>query len=240
MALINGKDKETIRKELSEEFPEKELKYVEEINVTCLSVDAVRKRLDSVLGYNYTEDYECSTELLPDKGDTLYPFVTVKCTITIYDDDGNVVTRKSRYGGERIIRTAKGERLGSIVDIGNDVDSACSDAFKRCARLYGVTSSKVGKGNHLGNCNTKDKEDVYSITYLTEFAAVGGTGGYSATVTVEGVGDVSLVVWSDASDSFSKCYGAEWYKNNYSGKKGKVRGQLSTYHGKRQLIFKGF
>lgn len=255
--MINGKKDIEVYEALKEEFPDSALKYDDTRDITYLKGEAVSARMEQVLGFNYSEDFdECVIEEIPDVHGEITPFVRVKCTIRIYDDDHNLVVSRSRWGGTRVIRLGKGDRTGAVINLGNDLDTACTDAFKRCAREFGVTSPKVGKGNRLwrysnyegSNASGEERkqtvppqqEEVYQIQYLSEFAPKGNAGGYFANVKVNGQDTAELVVWNLKNEPFVKMYGDAWTKMSYAGKSGKVLGYLKSYHGKKQLIFSGF
>ena len=256
MRIINGKKEIEVYEALKAAFPDSALKYDESRDITYLKGEEVMARMEQVLGFNYSEEFDgCVIEEIPDANGEIAPFVRMKCTIRIYDDDHNLVKSRSRWGGTRIIRIGKGDRAGAVINLGNDLDTACTDAFKRCARAFGVTSPKVGKGNQLRRysnykslnvTNEKQKEvpvqkgEVYQIQYLSEFMSKGNAGGYFANVKINGQEVAELIIWNNDSGPFVKMYGDMWYKMPYAGKSGKILGKLKNYHGKKQIIFSGF
>ena len=74
---------------------------------------------------------------------------TVKCCITIIDDNGDVVAKKSAYGGSEV---TKAKETGLDYNFGNLPGNAGKDAFKAACEMFGIF------GVHLYNKDTKNKE----------------------------------------------------------------------------------
>lgn len=243
---INGRSISEIRSLLKEPLPDSALKYSDELNITYVKCEEVRKRMDIIFGLNYTEDYDIRTEVLPDENGEMAPFIQVKCTIQLLDDTGNLVRSCARWSGDRITKLSN-NRVGYIANLGNDIDGACSDAFKRCCREIGITSEKVGKGNRIGNQVTarvqqpvqKESSGVITVTYASDFKKKGSSGGYSAEVMADGV-KMELLIWKSASEPYSAKYGSEWFKAGFSGKKEKLYAKRGSYQGMPQLTFERF
>ena len=245
---INGHELGEVMEQLQKEFDCSELRFNDALKVPYLPYSVVKQRLDDVLGFNYSVAYDANVDELPDVGDALTPFVRIKCTITIYSDDGLVVSSRSCYGGDRIIRlsSSSGERAGYIPNYGNDLDGACSDAFKRAAKLFGVTSKLVGKGNNTGKSNTKasrsQKGAVKVLHFRSEFQPVGSTGGYSASVEDESQKPYRLVVWKNQLNIMEKQFHkSDWYKAiQFNGKCVRAIVEEKIYNGESQLVLAGF
>ena len=96
---VNGKSLDQVLSELKAPFPEEELKKNEK-NETYIPVESLESRLNSVIGvlnYDTLVTYEGIQEVLG-------RFVVVAKTILIiYDDERNVLIRKSALGGSNII-----------------------------------------------------------------------------------------------------------------------------------------
>lgn len=237
---INGQNADAVLNALRKEIPEQCLKYSEELKITYIPADVVRKRMDEVLGNNYMTKYDAEVILIPDTESRQRPYIKATCSIEIIDDNGKVLLTRTGIGGSRVIQ---GKDNGSVVNIGNDMDSACMDAFKRCCKEFGISSDKVGKGNKLGSTERRRPTEnhdtkVYRICYLSDFSQKGNKG-YSASVKVDDV-EYELVVWNDAAGIMSEKLGREWFRRGYSGKSGSVKASEGSYQGKRQLIFAGF
>lgn len=64
-------------------------------------------------------------------------WVKGKLTVKFMDRNGNIQTiTKTQFGGSEVKRTKEGE----IIDIGDDLKAAGSDALKKCASLLGIAS----------------------------------------------------------------------------------------------------
>ena len=242
---VNGKSFMQIMAELRAPFGDGEVIYKEQIDTTYLATKAVVKRLDEVLGLNYSVEYsECTSDLLPDVGGEVTPFIRLSCTIIVLDDNGGEVCRRSAWSGDRVTRVAKGDREGSIVNYGNDLDGLCSDALKRAARRLGVTDARVGKGNRLNGAkkattsSQNGAADRVRIVFLSEFTQKGSTG-YSCRVkTAEGENE--LVVWNNSAQPMIERMGNQWYAAAFSGKQGDILAKRTEYQGRPQLVFVGF
>jgi len=85
--------------------------------------------------------------------------------------DGRVVERKTeaytvtktQYGGADIKRTKDGNR--KIIDIGDDLKSAATDAFKKCCTQFGIALSIYGKRetDEQGSANSEMLDAYYAL-----------------------------------------------------------------------------
>lgn len=239
--VINNKNADVVLNKLREEIPKNLLNYSDELKITYIPGEVVRNRMDEVLGNNYTTKYDAQIILIPDIEGRQRPYIKSECTITVLDDDGKVLLTRSGIGGSKVIQV---KDSGAVKNIGNDMDSACIDAFKRCCKEFGISSPYVGKGNRLNATGhravTESKTEcrVYQICYISDFSPKGRKG-YSANVKV-GDTEYELVVWDDAASIMSTRLGNEWFKRGYSGKSGQIKASEGSYQGKRQLIFADF
>lgn len=140
---INGKDMNTIIKELQEDFPNEAIEKREYDGIYYIGVDAYRERLNNVVGIDhYNELYE---EVKLVKAQDSYATKT-KCRIEFLDDDYNIIMVKESTGGSNIafpkIDSTNTDDKGNAIKVPgtttnslpNDFDSACQDAFKRICK----------------------------------------------------------------------------------------------------------
>ncbi len=125
-----------ILNELSEPFPKEVEKQLSKggTSLTYIPVSEVITRLNRVLGVDMW-----SYEIIHAGRDELDPeFVTahVRLTATFVptDDAPSLTVKKDGVGGQKIKRT----RNGDIVDLGDELKGAVSDALKKAAQHLGV------------------------------------------------------------------------------------------------------
>jgi stress-induced morphogen len=140
---INGKNFNEILKELQKPFEKEWFNYEKN---SYIPSEHVEQRLDDVLGLNYSFEIVSEPELLQFAGkkqtknkqivDTLIQAYVSIGVISIYDDQGVLVSKRSCGGKKNIITINDLE--DTIKDIGNDFKSCITDAFKKCAKAFGV------------------------------------------------------------------------------------------------------
>ena len=150
MSTINGKDLKTIFKELAMPLPKEKIKIRDFDNKPYVEVETLIERLNEVVGVaNYSDEYKI--EMLQ----ALDTFcITATCTLSIFDDEGRLVCKKSMVGGSTLTfpyaDKEKTTKLTEINSIPNDTTSACQDAFKKvCTKRLGIASAQLkaaGKG----------------------------------------------------------------------------------------------
>ncbi len=122
--------------QLSEPFPpevEKQLKKGG-TSLTYIPISEVITRLNKVLGVDMW-----SYEIVKCERDTLDPdyivaHVRLTATFVPTDKAPNIVVTKDGIGGQKIKRT----RNGDILDLGDEMKGAVSDALKKAAQHFGV------------------------------------------------------------------------------------------------------
>ena len=93
---------------------------------------------DNIVGVaNYNVEYTDHSFRQISTGQELF---SVKCIITIIDDDGKPVLKRECYGGY-VCKYAK--QSGNDVNLQNSLDFVCSYAFKNAAKRFGVFGLKT-------------------------------------------------------------------------------------------------
>lgn len=98
---INGESWETILEELRKYEPKEGSKE----GKSFYKIEQYRKRLNEVLGLNFSTVYSEPNYILLNSGQEIFSLL---CTLTIRDDDGNIVCQSSGYGGKPIQYSATG------------------------------------------------------------------------------------------------------------------------------------
>lgn len=157
MKTMNGKSMEDIFTELSKDFPENVWKILDYPQVWYLPYEAVEERLNQVVGHaNY--DFILGEPQLWDTKDK--EAVVVKGQLILHCDDGSTITRSS-LGSAYLIRNAEGK----VTSVGNVVDSAAKDVFKRCGKAFGIgVSGLKSKNNKKKEERKKTKYEKLKIT----------------------------------------------------------------------------
>ena len=142
--MVNGKELAKVFEELSKPFPKEKIKIRDFDNKPYVEVDTLLERLNEVVGVqNYSDEY--TTELMQVQ-DTFCIIAT--CTLSIFDDDGKLVCKKSMTGGSNIafpyVDKDKTQKATEVNSIPNDITSACQDAFKKvCTKRLGMASQQL-------------------------------------------------------------------------------------------------
>lgn len=127
MGAINGKPLREVMAELNRY----ESKAGNKMRYSCYTYEQFKNRMDQVLGYNYHEDY--SEVQLINVGEQ--PELVMKCTISIYDDEGKLVVSKSGIGG---IEYQRNNENGRFIELSNNNLIAMYNAFKNACKMLGV------------------------------------------------------------------------------------------------------
>lgn len=210
--MINGKTVADVIKELAAPFSEKLFK-TNPAGFPYLPYEVFRERMDQVVGiFNY--DFTISQTEWVVVGDKMH----ISCigTLTIRDDEGNVVTVKSENGDADVIC----KKDGAVVKSGNDAKTASHDAFKSCCRMLGVgdyqlrdkrkggknnndssTSSNAGNRQQSAQSNNGNvaaaSEACYRICVTGGFTSLNNKG-YKAPAVLSETGEkVSLILWKE-------------------------------------------
>jgi len=138
---------------LSEPFPpevERQLKKGG-ASLTYIPVSEVITRLNKVFGVT-----KWSFEIISCSRDSLDPeYIVAHVRITSYSDDSLGFIARDGFGGQKIKRTKAGE----IVDLGDEMKGAVSDALKKAAQTFGV-------GLYLA----RSEEAIYAESYAETVA----------------------------------------------------------------------
>jgi hypothetical protein len=117
---------------LSEPFPREMERQLKKggTSLTYIPVSEVITRLNKVLGVT-----KWSFEIISCGRDALDPeYIVAHVRITLYLDEGYGMIARDGFGGQKIKRTKAGE----IVDLGDEMKGAVSDALKKAAQTFGV------------------------------------------------------------------------------------------------------
>ena len=121
---------------LSEPFPSEVEKQLKKggASLTYIPVSEVITRLNKVLGvdmWSY-EIVKCERDALDP--DYIVAHVRLSATFVPTDKAPNIIVTKDGIGGQKIKRT----RNGDILDLGDEMKGAVSDALKKAAQHFGV------------------------------------------------------------------------------------------------------
>ena len=121
---------------LSEPFPSEVEKQLKKggASLTYIPISEVITRLNKVLGvdmWSY-EIVKCERDALDP--DYIVAHVRLSATFVPTDKAPNIIVTKDGIGGQKIKRT----RNGDILDLGDEMKGAVSDALKKAAQHFGV------------------------------------------------------------------------------------------------------
>jgi len=125
---INGKSFSQVIQELSEKFDQTTTDYIGNV---ALDIVDVEDRLSNVLGLNFSVETSSSSleNIFSDS------YVLFNAIITIFDDEGNIVCKRTHVGGRRVSISTK---TGKAVEFVNDYKTAFQSAVKKAAKSIGV------------------------------------------------------------------------------------------------------
>ena len=123
-----------IQNGFNEHFPKEVERQLKKggASLTYIPVSEVITRLNKVLGFD-----GWSYEIIKCERDALDPdFIVAHVRLTVYPRDGEqfLIVNKDGFGGQKIKRTKNGD----IVDLGDEMKGAVSDALKKAAQALGV------------------------------------------------------------------------------------------------------
>lgn len=123
-------------KNLSEPFPPEVERILNKggASLTYIPVSEVVNRLNRILGvdkWSFTIN-KCERDKLDH--DFIVAEVTIEAVFSADEDGRPVVIRRDGIGGQKIKRT----RSGDIVDLGDEMKGAVSDALKKAAQTLGI------------------------------------------------------------------------------------------------------
>lgn len=102
-----------------------------------VTVSYVQRVLDYVFGWNW--DFE----ILEHGKEANH--VWVRGRLTVHSSDGKHSIRKEQFGRSEVKQKRDG---AGILDYGNDLKSAASDALKKCASMLGIARDVYGKSDY--------------------------------------------------------------------------------------------
>jgi hypothetical protein len=119
---------------MNEPFPKEVERQLKKggTSLTYIPVSEVITRLNKVLGFD-----GWSYEIIKCERDALDPdFIVAHVRLTVYPPDGAqfLIVNKDGFGGQKIKRTKNGD----IVDLGDEMKGAVSDALKKAAQALGI------------------------------------------------------------------------------------------------------
>jgi len=121
-----------IYQQLSEQFPREVERQLRKsgTSLTYIPVSEVITRLNKILGVD-----RWSFEIISCSRDGIDPdYIVAHVRIMWFCNDSDGVIIRDGYGGQKIKRTKQGE----IVDLGDEMKGAVSDALKKAAQTLGV------------------------------------------------------------------------------------------------------
>jgi recombination DNA repair RAD52 pathway protein len=121
-----------IYSQLTEHFPREVERQLKKggASLTYIPVSEVITRLNKVFGVT-----KWSFEIISCGRDALDPdYIVAHVRITSYLDDALGFITRDGFGGQKIKRT----KTGDIVDLGDEMKGAVSDALKKAAQTFGV------------------------------------------------------------------------------------------------------
>lgn len=131
MKTIGGKSMNEIIRGLEEDFPDDIwIKHEFIKNVYYLPYHIVVDRMDTVVGSFYYDFIVGRPNFITIEEKEA---IVVDGVLTLHCDDGTNISKGS-LGGAQIIKN----KNGIAISIPNDANNAANDAFKRCAKLFGV------------------------------------------------------------------------------------------------------
>lgn len=178
MRTINGLDIKEILIKLAEKFPIEVWEKHKGTNFHYLPVSEIQQRLDTVVGIENYNFMVTEPQLWSNNGKES---CVIKGSLTIYDDDGRGIIKESPGAAFIIIEKTS----QSPTSISNVVESAAQDAFKRCAKKFGIK----GEWKEKERDEQKEGEMFVKLVIKTAFQALPKGG---AKVDTE-IGE--LVIW---------------------------------------------
>lgn len=109
------------------------------------------KRLNEI--FNHLWDFEVVDKEIGKKQ------IYVQGKLTVYPHPQMRIT-KTQFGSAVIGKYSKGKKEGQIMDIGNDLKAAATDALKKCASLVGIASDIYWQGDTKGKEKSPDDCEI--------------------------------------------------------------------------------
>lgn len=248
MRKINGKEISEALKLLTEDFPKEQMKFFNgQKDQPYFGIEVYQKRLNQVIGVlNYsfvTHDIQvCQNG--PQQN------IIVNAELTIYDDEGKVVASRG-CGGAYSIKYAtpkKDDVTGEIkepkpVKVANDVENACYDAFKKCCKLFGISTKQLREIKSLApssrnsNSNNWDEKEIVAKV-VSSVSSIGQTGGYGVTIEIGGE-KIPLKIWKEGIAKLKENpnFQLDSFVKMKPGTELSFIGKEGFYSGKKQIVF---
>lgn len=148
---INGKTLDKVMEEFLKYFPDEAVETL--YGYPYISIEWFRGRMDEVVGpFNY--DFEV-TQTCYSRVDERNRVVSCIGTLSIKDDAGAVVARKSAQGGATITLSSD---EGKAIKPKNDITNATHEAFKSCCRMYGIAEKQIREKREALEMEQKNKK----------------------------------------------------------------------------------
>jgi hypothetical protein len=159
MRKINGKELSSVIKELKSPFTS----YAVDFNgKPYIPYEIIRYTADKILGMNWTDEVKLEYQEIEKEH-----VVTAKVTITIYDDDGNLVSKRTGVRSDKFNRhsTKHKTKAGQIEWSGDSYSSITSKAFRKAFTKFGL-GAQFAESNASGDMlykvqqSEQDKSEV--------------------------------------------------------------------------------
>lgn len=254
---INGKSLSQVERELAEPFDEKDRKNRFDTGYAYYKKEAYLERLNSVVGsLRYSVEFP-KVDVAQVNAEWE---ISAQCIITIYDDNGDIVCKKSMVGGKSIVfpkltdssgkdlTDSTGQKLysGRPAEYANQLNAAATDAFKRtCLLGFGIGAELAELNGQNGQKPQREARNIVSskLVILSPFVdrknSKQAVIARQATCVDEAGVQVTLIIWNKKIEELKKKEGYEG-KNLYQSfedcvadrvlKNGKVVLSLNGYY----------
>lgn len=149
MSTINGRNISDVLNKIREKKTPKK----DKAGKPYFSIAEYFNVFDNAVGVaNYNVDYSDYQYTNTLSGQELY---SVKCRITIIDDDGKSVLYRECYGG---YTTQQEKNTGKDVNLQNSAEFVCNTAFKNAAKKFGIFGRYEEGDNSSGATSTKNSQ----------------------------------------------------------------------------------
>ena len=137
MSTVNGK---SLREVLNELRQYKKPLHKTRDGYGYFKTEEIISAFDEIVGFaNYNVEYTDYKYTSTSAGQEMF---SVKCIITIIDDDGKPVLKRECYG---TCECKYSKDTSKVVNLQNSSDFVCSYAFKNAAKRFGVFGLKTGE-----------------------------------------------------------------------------------------------
>ncbi len=169
MRKINGMEVQEVLEKLKFKFTSAAKDFKGHSNIPY---EVIREKANEILGFNYSDEYENAYHLI--EGEHV---IMCTVTITINDDEGNFVAKRSHTRSDAMTRYSSNKKISFD---GDEFSSVHSLAFKKAFTKFGLgdqfaldLSKKnlkhptgVSNGNNQGNNNQASEKIRGFLTYM--------------------------------------------------------------------------